>query len=66
MTQYNWKGQGYESLEAFRSHLIYFEWPLVEQFLKEGTTGNKNADEALKLREIPTGKPKNKQSKKLI
>ena len=59
----NWKGQSYESIDAFRSHLIYFEWPLVAQFVKEGTTGNKDVDEALRLREIPGTKPTGKQKK---
>ena len=49
---YNWKGQGYESLEALRTHLILFENDLVKKFAKEGTTGVKNADEALKLKPL--------------
>jgi len=63
---YNWKGQGYESIEAFRSHLIYFEWPIVAQFVKEGTTGIKDIDEALSLRPIPGTKPKGNQSSKKV
>lgn len=54
---YNWKGQSYESIAAFRSHLIYFEWPLVQQFVKTGTTGIKDIDEALSLKPIPGTKP---------
>lgn len=57
MTQYNWKGQGYESLEALRTHLLYFDWPIVELFKKEGKTGSENADAALKLAEIPDSRP---------
>lgn len=60
---YNWKGQGYESIEAFRSHLIYFEWSLVEEYLKSGTTGSKPADEALALRPLPGTQPKVSKNK---
>ena len=61
---YNWKGQGYESLEAFRSHLIYFEWPLVEEYLKDASSVPAPVKEALSLREIPGTKPSGKQSSK--
>ena len=61
---YNWKGQSYESIEAFRSHLIYFEWPLVNQFVKKGTTGIDNVDEALSLRSIPGTKPETNKKQK--
>jgi hypothetical protein len=58
MGTYNWKGQSYESLEALRTHLLYFEWDIVEAFKKDGTTGNENADAALSLKVVPGTEPK--------